>query len=255
MHDLSAKTIALLLTFVSLPTFADEAHLLGAGELTGSASIVNKYIYRGGVENDDVALQAGLEYAHPRGFLVGYWGSTLDYDATDDSHHSGFEHDFYLGYGRKINADWSYETKITSYVYQNGGSVYSEDRTEKRRTTGFDVSNSLNYKNLNLGLAVLLADVSYGNAGDVYLSAGYDYALPQDFTLKTAIGASIYNDHGDDAVVQTVKQNVFSEARLGLTKALGNTGVELAFDYVWGGKNRMGESFDDQTVIGLNYSF
>lgn len=57
MHDLSAKTIALLLTFVSLPTFADEAHLLGAGELIGSASIVNKYIYRGGVENDDVALK------------------------------------------------------------------------------------------------------------------------------------------------------------------------------------------------------
>lgn len=27
---------------------------------------------------------------------MGYWGSTLDYDATDDSHHSGFEHDFYL---------------------------------------------------------------------------------------------------------------------------------------------------------------
>lgn len=255
MQHFSAKTLTFLLSLTSAPAFAVESPDLASGELTGSASIVNKYIYRGGVENDDVTLQAGLEYAHKSGVFAGYWGSTLNYDATDETHDSGFEHDFYVGYGREINADWRYRTQVTSYVYQNGGSVYSEDHSEKRRTTGFDLSNTLSYKNLNLGLVVLLADASYGNAGDVYLSASYDYALPQAFILKTSMGASIYNDQRDDAVLQTEKKTTFSEARLGFTKALGHTGVDLALDYVWGGKNRMGESFDNQTVIGLNYSF
>ena len=106
-----------------------------------------------------------------------------------------------------------------------------------------------------LGLAVMLADVNYSNAGDIYLSAAYEHALPQDFALRTSVGGFIYNDRRDDGIVETAEHAVFSEARIGLAKALGKTGAEAVLEYVWGGQDRMGESLEDQTLIGLNYSF
>ncbi len=248
------RAAAVLLLAAALPAWAGE-QTASHGAISGSASVLSKYIYRGGVENDDVALQAGLEYAHQSGIFAGYWGSTLDYDATDERKDSGFEHDFYLGYGRALNEDWSYKTQVTAYVYQNGGSVYSDGADQKRRTTGVEMLNSVDYKNLSLGLAVLLADVNYGNAGDVYLSAAYEHELPEDFKLRASAGGFIYNDRRDDTVVQTAKSAVFSEARIGAAKVIGSTGAEIALDYVWGGKDRSGASLDDHTVIGLNYSF
>ncbi|CAM4173808.1 TorF family putative porin [Acinetobacter pragensis] len=256
MSNFSQKAAAaVFLALGSLPAMADEVKAPASGTLTGSASILSKYIYRGGVENDDAALQAGLEYAHNSGAFAGYWGSTLDYDSTDDSKDSGFEHDFYIGYGHALNDDWSYKTQLTAYVYQNGGKVYSEDGNEKRRTTGVELLNNLDYKNLSLGLGIMLADVNYSNAGDIYLSAAYEQALPQNFALRTSIGGYIYNNRRDDAIVDTAKSAVFSEARLGLAKPLGKTGAEVVVEYVWGGQDRMGESLDDHTLIGLNYAF
>lgn len=36
--------------------------------------MVNQYIYRDGVENDDLALQAAVQYAPNHGVAVGGWG-------------------------------------------------------------------------------------------------------------------------------------------------------------------------------------
>lgn len=55
------------------------------------------------------------------------------------------------------------------------GTVYSEGGPDKRRTTGFEILNDMFYKDLSLGLGVMLTDVNYANAEDVYLSAAYIY--------------------------------------------------------------------------------
>ena len=47
--------------------------------------MVNQYIYRDGVENDDLALQAAVQYAPNHGVAVGGWGSTLGHDPFADS--------------------------------------------------------------------------------------------------------------------------------------------------------------------------
>lgn len=258
MHQTSHKiALSLLLAMSTMPAFAEEEIISpAAGELTGSFAVVNKYIYRGGVENDDVALQAGLEYALQSGVSVGYWGSTLDYDPSDDSEDKdhGFEHDFYVAYGQDINPDWSYKVQGTAYYYQDGGTVYADDG-DKRKTTAFDVLGELAYKDLTLAASVMLADASFANAGDVYLSAAYSYALPQNFMLNTSVGAFIYNSSRDDSIIETKNDVVFSEARMGVSKEIANTGATASLDYVVGGKNRIGENFDDQVVFGLNFSF
>lgn len=233
--------------------FAQTSDLLLGGSVSGNVGVVSQYVYRGGVENNDVAVQGGLEYAHPTGFAVGYWGSSLDYDATDDSKDTGFEHDFYVAYGTELNQDWSYRIQATSYVYQNGGSITIDQ--DDRKTTAFDVLGALSYRDFSLALSVLLADASFGNAGDSYLNASYSYALPQNFMLNTAVGVSVYNSQRDDAVVQTKQDFAFNDAHIGISKEIAETGMTASFDYVIGGEDRYGNNFDNNVVMGLNYSF
>ncbi|KAB0629286.1 hypothetical protein F7P75_02740 [Acinetobacter gandensis] len=255
MNQLYKKTVlATLFALGSISAFAaDETQANGAW--SGSLGVVNKYIYRGSEENDKPAVQAGLEYGHNSGFFAGYWGSTLNYDPTDDTQSHGFEHDFYVGYGRELNENLSYKSQVMAYVYQGGGSIYNEDRSEKRRTTGVEFLNDVTYKDLTVGIGVLLSDVSYGNAGDVYLNAAYSYVLPYDVSLNSAVGVSVFNDSRDDSLLSTTEDVVFTEARLGVSKPLADTGIEFMSDYVWGGKDREGERLDDNVVVGLTYSF
>lgn len=238
---------------LSTVVFGENNKIFANGELSGNIGVVTQYVYRGGVENDDVALQGGLTYSHNSGIFVGYWGSTLNYDSKGRDH--GSEHDFSIGYADNLNDDWAYSTQVMAYVYQNGGYTYNDLRTDKRSTTGYDLVNNLSYKNLSLGLSISLADANYGNAGDVYLSAAYRYKLPYDVSLNTSVGAYFYNDGRDDSMIQTPKNFNVNEVRLGLSKVLFNTGVEMTLDYIWGVKDRYDEKLDDHLVYGVSYHF
>ena len=253
MFSLFTKKIMLLpLILGSGSAFAE--NIAQGGVLSANLGLVSQYIFRGSVENNDIAMHAGVEYLTQNGFTVGYWGSTLDYDATDAHHVHGFEHDLYINYAQSLNPNWAYKVQATAYIYQNGGTIDGEN-SDRRRTTAVDVLAELAYKELRLDLSVLLADASFGNTGDAYISAAYRYALPQDFYLNTAIGASIYQQGHDDSLLQTRKNFVFSEARLGISKTIPNTGLTASLDYVMGGQDRLGEHYNDHTVLGLNYSF
>lgn len=256
MHLTSHKiALYLLFSISTAPAFAEENTTSSTTRaLTGNFAVVNKYIYRGGVENDDVALQAGLDYAFQNGVSVGYWGSTLGYDLSDENKDQGFEHDFYVAYSNEINQNWSYKVQGAAYYYQNGGTVYA-DNGDKRKTTAFDVLGELAYKDLTLAASVMLADASFANAGDMYLSAAYSYALPQNFMLNTSVGASIYNSSRDDDIIETKNDVAFNEARIGVSKEIANTHATASLDYVVGGKDRFDTDFDDQVVFGLNFNF
>ena len=256
MNSLLTQCVwAVPICILTCSTFAEESQIsTSEGIISGDVGLVSQYIYRGGVENNDIAIQGGVEYAHKSGFSVGYWGSTLDYDSTDEQHDHGFEHDIYLAYHHQISKDWSYKLQTTAYLYQNGGTVYAEGN-DHRRTTAFDVLAEVAYKDLSLNAAVILADASFGNAGDTYLSARYSHALPQDFLFNASIGCSVYNSQRDDNIIQTTQNFAFNEARVGVSKSVTNTGLTASFDYVVGGEDRLGEELDNHAVLGLNYSF
>lgn len=246
---------AVPISVLSCSAIADESKLSVAnGLFSGNIGLVSKYIYHGGVENDDLAIQGGLEYAHKSGISIGYWGSTLDYDPSDEAQDHGFEHNIFLSYGQEIAQNWSYNLKTTAYIYQDGGSIHA-DQNVRRKTTAFDVLGELAYKNLTLGTSVMLADASSANAGDLYFSVAYNHPLPQDFILNTVLGASAYNSSHDDEIVQTKKDFALNEVRFGISKVVTQSGVTASFDYVLGGENRLGEDFDNNVIFGLNYSF
>lgn len=222
---------------------------------SGNIGLVSKYVYRGSVENDDLSIQGGLGYAHKSGFLVEYWGSTLGYDPSDENRTHSVESDLYIGYARDLTENLSFNTKVAAYFYHRGGSVYNDDRTEKRITTGTEWWGEVDYKNLALTMAVTLSDVNYGNAGDVYLSAAYSQPLPYDFALNTLVGVNIFNSSRDDSLMTTTEDVVLNELRLGVSKSFSDVGIDMTLDYVWGGKGRENENLEDELVFGVSYSF
>lgn len=221
---------------------------------SGNVGVVSQYVYRGGVENDDMAVQGGVEYAHKSGVTLGYWGSTLGYDPADGAKNRGFEHDLYVAYDHDFAKDWKYHVQTTAYYYQDSGRLVSEEG-ERRKLTGYDVMGYVAYKDLSVGATVQLNNATYANAGDVYLSAVYHHPLKYDMTLNTSVGAYIYNDAHDDSFIQTEKDVVFNEARVGVSKAFSDTGLTASLDYVVGGQDRLGDDFDNHMVAGLNFSF
>lgn len=109
------------------------------------------------------------------------------------------------------------------------------------------------YKDLSLGLGVMLTDVNYANTEDVYLSAAYSYPLPQNFNLNTSVGAFLYNASRDDQLIQTTESFSFNEARTGLSKTVAER-IDLSPDYVYGGKGRDDIDFDNHVVVGANFN-
>ena len=59
------KKILLLLTMVSLPTFAS---------VSANVSIASDYIWRGMTQSDGIAVSGGFDYAADSGFYAGIWG-------------------------------------------------------------------------------------------------------------------------------------------------------------------------------------
>src|SRR5882724_12036354 len=113
---------------------------------TGHIDLVSKYILRGASttygnalpglgnefadapESDQPVLQWGVDYVHPSGWYVGYWGSRINY---------------------------SYKRGITGYVYYNG-----------KHANAFETKVGVGYKEFGLNAQTLLQDTVWGNKGD-----------------------------------------------------------------------------------------
>lgn len=256
MHKDSHKVALFFgLIFSSTVTMAsDEQKESSKNKVSGGLAVMSQYIYRGGVENDNPTVQVGLEYADASGIYVGYWGSTLNYDAADASKDHGFEHDFYIGYAGSLSPDLSYRSHIVTYLYNDGGSVSSENGSQRRSTTGAEWVSNLSYQDFVLGVSIALANVSYANAGDTYLNLTHHYILPHDISFNSSLGVSLYQ-HGNDVMFSTERRLALNEIRLGLTKPIANTGFELSADYIYGVYDRAGNDLDHHVVLGLAYNF
>ena len=83
------KKLLLLLTMVSLPTFAS---------VSANVSIASDYIWRGMTQTDGIAVSGGFDYAADGGFYAGIWGSNVNFNDSTGSG-NGAEFDYYFGYG------------------------------------------------------------------------------------------------------------------------------------------------------------
>lgn len=121
-------------------------------------------------------------------------------------------------------------------------------------TNGFELLLGLSYKDLGITAQTLLEDTTWGNAGDTYIKGTYSYALPNDFSLDTALGLYAYEKSGD-YVEETSESFGFRHFDIGLSKPLADTGVTASINYIIGGYDRMDVKQKNKVVFGLGYSF
>ncbi|MFH7349744.1 MULTISPECIES: TorF family putative porin [Acinetobacter] len=233
-----------LLGAASSFTLADEP--AAEHSVSGNISVLSSYNLRGITntpENSGATLQGGLDYNHASGFYAGWWGSTLDYSLVEEGR-DAFENNFYAGYSHSVNDDLGLTIGTTYYYY------YESDE----ETNGFELLLGLSYKDLGITAQTLLEDTTWGNAGDTYIKGTYSYALPNDFSLDTALGLYAYEKSGD-YVEETSESFGFRHFDIGLSKPLADTGVTASINYIIGGYDRMDVKQKNKVVFGLGYSF
>lgn len=225
-------------------TFADEP--TSPHSVSGNIGVLSSYNLRGITnvpENSEATLQGGLDYNHASGFYAGWWGSTLDYSLAEEGR-DAFENNFYLGYSHAVNDDLGLTIGTTYYYY------YESDV----ESNGFELLLGMSYKDLGVTAQTLLEDTTWGNAGDTYIKGTYSYALPNDFSLDTALGLYAYEKSGD-FIEGTTESFGFRHFDIGLSKPLGDTGVTASMNYIIGGYDRFDEKQKNKVVFGLGYSF
>ena len=200
------KKLLLLLTMVSLPTFAS---------VSANVSIASDYIWRGMTQTDGIAVSGGFDYAADSGFYAGIWGSNVNFnDSTGEG--NGAEFDYYFGYGFEmggIGVDLGYVS--FDYPGNNDGLDFEEivlglSMGDLGLTFASGVDGAPDYTEVSYGVGPI--GVSYGQYDDY----GDNIAISYGFSCGTydcGIGYYDFSDDGysgmdEDAVVFSVSASL-----------------------------------------------
>jgi len=177
-------------------------------EVTGTASIVSDYNWRGITQTaQDPALQGSIDYAHDSGFYAGVWGSNVDFgDCCDEN----IETDIYAGFRGGDEVTW--DVGINYYLYPG-----AED---------------LDYPEIYAGIGYkwLSAKVWYSNdfgnydESAFYLEGNGTFELPANFGLGLHVG---YSD--GNGVEAAYGQDNYFDWSVGVTYALGHFTLGLKY--------------------------
>lgn len=247
MKKLVSISLAFLLSLAVVPMTSQPAQSQEIpGELSGNIGLTSKYIFRGVMESDVPAVQGGLDYSHPSGAYVGYWGSTLDYGGAS-SIGTSTENDIYAGYAGSAGAV-SYDVALTQYTYLNDAT--SAGLTEANVSAGVGpVSLGVNYA-LNDGFA---------DEGDIYTSLSYSKTIPFGFDFSTKVGYYSLDDESGAAT-----DSGWGDFVVGLSHPIGESPATMGLQYVAtnspnsasdAGPFGSGPGTENQVVMNVSYGF
>lgn len=307
LHHQLALTLACAGAFAGSVAFAQEAAPAATAaatpqapapegpKLTGHVDLLSKYILRGitttygpaaplgnpggdAPESDNPALQWGVDWTHPSGVYLGYFGSTINYSyqrlgesytdraITDFQSKKSIENDLYGGYNGKLG-EFGYTVGMTGYVYING-----------KNADALETKLGVSYGDFSLNAQTLLNDVVWGNKGDTYWTLNYSKPLPYDLTLTASLGYYTYKKEGKYlGTVDTLtgaacpagqsfadngcyaggapSSGGFRHLIVGVTQPIGKTGATWGLQGIIAGENRYGIKQGNQVVASLSYGF
>lgn len=198
----------------AMPAQAEETGFLG-GELSANISMLNDYRFRGVSLNDeDFALQGGIDWGHDSGFYVGTWASSIS-----DFNGSTVETDFYAGYAGEVDGI-SYDVGGLLYHYPGGTGT---DYFEVYGSVGMD----LGFLSATLGSNYAFSSDNLANEDNFYIYTKGDIVIPDTLlTLNLHLGyedgafadkkwdwivGASYNFQGLDLGVSYIDTNVAGE--------------------------------------------
>jgi len=178
------KKLLLLLTIVSLPSFAS---------VSANVSFASDYIWRGMTQSDGPAIQGGFDYASDGGFYAGIWGSNVNFNDG-----AGSELDYYFGYGFDmggVGVDIGY----IAYDYPDNDSDLNFEEIYVGLSMGdlgllyaSGVDGAPDYMEVSYGFGDV--GISYGQYDDYGNNLGISYG----FTCGSYDCALTYTDFSDD---------------------------------------------------------
>lgn len=182
---------------------------VGKLDVTMTATLATDWLSRGIVLNSAPTVQGSLDVAHESGLYVGVWGGSMSDSA------GGSEFDYYVGYGRDITEDVSFDLQVAAYTYP--GSYSTDDNGDP-----IDLKSDVEYL-ASVGAYGATVGVKYRTkeAEQLYTYVGYDLELPAGFGLSAAVGKTQYDDKadGDDYV----------DWSLGVSKTLAGLDLNLTY--------------------------
>jgi uncharacterized protein (TIGR02001 family) len=113
MKTLSRACLGVLLSAVALPTaaFAQDEPSDDGITITGSATVVSDYRFRGFSQSDeDAAIQGGFTIGHDSGLYIGTWGSSIGFN-------NGTEIDVFAGLAKEVSPGLTADVGATLYLY------------------------------------------------------------------------------------------------------------------------------------------
>jgi len=226
---------------------------LAQAEITGNVGVVSQYIFRGGIEDGNTALQGGLDYAHGSGFYAGTWFSTLDY-SQESGNTDNNEIDLYAGYSGAAGA-FGYDVGLLYFYYTGTGESAGVEDADANVPELYAAGS---YGPVGLSVNYALDDATWTNQGDIYLKASFQQPLPRDFAFAADVGYYLYEGDGE-FIKGGTEDGAFRDATVSLSHPLGATGADMSLNYTWGGEDRFGTSgdgyLDNRFWAGATFSF
>ncbi len=185
---LFAGVIAVPGVMVAAPAMADDAP--AASPITANVTLTTEYVYRGiSQSNGKPAIQGGFDYAHPSGFYVGTWGSSITWIAdsarsSGSAVSSGMELDVYGGFRGTFADDFGYDVGVLHYDYPGSYPAgWTSNNTDEVYLSGSYKMVSLKYSQSTTNL--------FGTAnskGSGYFEANANFDLGAGFSLGLHAG-------------------------------------------------------------------
>lgn len=208
-----AKSIVAGALISCASTAAMAAEKVGPFEISANVAITSDYVWRGYSQTyKDPAIQGGFDIAHESGAYIGTWASNVrfvDKGGVSDGAH--MEADVYAGYAYEFKNGLGLDVGYNRYMYPGANSDANYDFGE------FYVSASYSFFTLGYNYSPEF----FGNSGKThYFNLGFEYGLPQDFTLSASVGRQQYSDlDGAD----------YTDWSVGISKSI--VGVDVALTY------------------------
>lgn len=121
---LLAAVAAFPLVLAAAPALADETDPPGDIELTGNASLVTDYRFRGlSQSSGDIAVQGALTVSHASGFYAGVWASSIGFEVVGPAAvatYGSVEVDLNAGWSGEVSPGIVADLGLGFYAYPNG---------------------------------------------------------------------------------------------------------------------------------------
>lgn len=185
-------------------------------ETTGNIALTSDYVFRGTSQNnEEPALQGGIEYAHDSGFYIGTWGSNVSWlSDAGGGISSSLELDGYLGYRGSAGDSFAYDVGVLQYWYPGDypSGFNSADTTELYAGFTFTPIEALG---LGLKYSYAVSDLfGYADSdGSGYLDASANWTFAEGWTL---------NVHGGKQWIEHNDAFEYADWKIGVTKAFDN---------------------------------